>query len=234
MEYLGDIAARVATELRDKHVGEIERGEREIDLERRIMAHEGQGLMSKVEFRWRDSDKLILDQIRAAGRAIFEREFEDAIAVLDSLYGRLRMPEVNEYGIVRTDVNGRAIWQRDERGRIVERWDNLTGQDFEKASFDLQRLQFGLSVRVNELQAEALFARHLHDDEHHEAYSAVVDGTVRDREARASREAREAKYLSFFKYVIWSGADSFMAEIKNFQRLVEKTVSWGAWRAEQK
>lgn len=226
-EHLGDLAARVAGELREKHLGEIESGERLIDQDTRVMISEGRGLMAKVDFRWRKSDEMVLDQIRSASAAVFEREFSDVIAVLDDLYAQIRVPKVNVHGVVVRDESGRTVWERDERGAIVEDWSQITGQDLERAIFDLQRVRFGLSVRVNELQNEALFAKHIYEDNYHDAYSSVIEGTVRDREAKASRESREEKYLSYFKFVIWSGADTFSREINNFQRLLERTRDWG-------
>lgn len=228
-QHLGDIASDVAESLKHKHLLEIESGERQVDLDERVMRAESNGrskLFTKIEFNWRQEDRMILEQIRGACRNLFAVQFEDAIIILDELYGRLRVPASNEHGVVRTDGQGRTLWVLGANNKPIENWDQLTGQDIEQTLFDLQRLRFGMSNQLNELLMEALFAKHIYDDAHSDGYSSVLDGTINDREARASRESRQDKYQAFFRYFLFSQGDAFMRELKSFQYLLERVREW--------
>lgn len=228
-EPVGDMAGRVAGQLKEEHIRQIEEGTRSVEENRRENLSEARSLFTKIDYNWRSSDSLILDQVRAASAAVFQQEFAGVIGILNGIYAAIRTPVLNEYGIAVTDQQGRMIWMTGPNGLPIEDWNRLTGQDIESALFDLQRVKFGLSLQVNDLQSEALFAKHIYDDNYHDAYSDVVEGTVKDREARASREARQDKYFAYFRYVLWSSSDTFMKEVVNFQRLLEKTLQWNVW-----
>ena len=145
---------------------------------------------------------------------------------MDTFYASLRMPEINEHGVAIRDSGGRVVWQKNSRGQEIENWSCLTGDDLEKCLFDLTRLKLVLAPQLNELLLEAVFARHIADDAHMDGYAEVLDGTIGDRNAAASRKARTDKYHAFFKYWLYSQADAFMKEITNFCRILERIRYW--------
>lgn len=223
----GDLASSAADTLRRQHLQQVADGERVVNTDARDTSAKARSLLfAKIEYHWRDEDKLILEQVKAGARSAFETEFAEVIRVLDRVYQSVYVPQINEYGVVEMDDRGRVLWRLDPQGKPLEDWSLLTGQDIDAALFDLQRLQFGLSQRVSGLLAEALYARHLFDDVYYEAYSAVIDGTVKDREARASRESRGDKYFGFFRFVLWTQADVFQKEVVKFVQLLENVRRW--------
>lgn len=229
-ESVGDMAGRVAAGLREQHIGEIERGERVVEEDVRELASEARSMFTKMDFRWRESDRLALEQVRAGAAAAFQNEFAAAIGIVDRLYAQVRVPQVHpQYGTIVLDAQQRPIWQLGPDGRPVEDWSRLTGQDIEGALFALKRLELELSAQRSALLADALFAKHIHDDTYYDAYADVVDGTVKDREARASRQGRVEKYHAYFRFVLWEASDSFSKEIRDFKRLLEKTLNWNVW-----
>lgn len=233
---LTDMATQVAEELRAQHIAEVESGNRVLnDDDEAVTAQHGprRSLLTRIEFRWRDSDRLALEQVQAAANRVFLELFDDAITVLDRLYATLRVPEQNEHGVVRKDAQGRPIWRLDDYGQPVELWSQLTGDDIERCLLDIARLRFSATPQVNNLLAAALFAKRISTDVYDDAYIAMIDGTIQDKTSKANRKARSDSYHAFFRYVLWSQGDVFLREIHNFQRLLERVREWqtrAQWR----
>jgi hypothetical protein len=228
MRAIGDLATEAALKLQAEHQAGIREAVIEIDDTKEVFQQEGRDLMSRIRFQWRDSDKLFIEQIKAAADAAFINLFEDCIELLDRLYSTVRVPKTNEHGVVMTDGQGRYIWERDEAlDKPKEDWSRITGQDIDTILGHIHELRFSLEIQVNRLLMEAIMAKHIHDDIHADAYLAVVDGTINDRTARANRAARQDKYVAFYRLWIWSESNEFMKELTNFQKLLRDMREWG-------
>lgn len=225
MMSVGDLAAQAAAELQDEHLSRLEADGRVVnhgDYDD-VMTHEKRrGPFSKITFRWRDSDQMILEQIRAGANRAFEEMFLDAVEVVDRLYEEVRVPKVNSRGVTVLDDGGRIVWETDQHGNYVENWDNLTGQDVERALLDIARLRLYLGKQVNELLMEALFAKRIYTDRRDDEYTSMIDGTIDDKTAKANRKSRQDNYRAFFSYWVWSQGDVFLRELGNFQRVLER------------
>lgn len=223
---IGDMASQVAQRLQSEQLAVIESGAELVDEAGPMRMENRHSLFSKIEFKWRTSDAAILDQIRAASDQAFRELYSEAVNILDEFYASLRIAEVNDHGVVLRDSQGRVLWKKDSRGSEIEDWGRLTGDDLEKCLFDLTRLKLVLAPQLNELLLEAVFARHIADDAHQDGYASVMEGTVGDRNAAASKAARQDKYHAFFLYWLYSQADVFMKEISNFCRILERIRYW--------
>ena len=223
-----DLAAAVAQQLQDEILGEvIAAGDKFVAEESPMIAEKRKSLFSKISFSWRTSDALILDQIRAAVDSMLDGMYRDAKHVIDDFYSELRVPlSDSETGVVLTDAQGRVIWQKDSNGREIEQWDQLTGQDIERCLLDIARLKLELAPQVNELLNEAVFSKHIADDAFQDAYEELVEETIPGRNAYASRKARPDRYFAFFQYVLWSSSKSFLDELNNFARVLERVRYW--------
>lgn len=224
----GDLAAQVSRQLQREHVEEfLAEGEEFVDQESPMIRDTRRNIFAKIEFRWRASDDKIRKQIEAGVDQLMGRAFDDVKRVVDDFYAETRVAQVDpDTGVVRRDSGGRVLWQADEHGKEIEDWSQLTGQDIEKALFDIERLKLDLAPRVNRLLNEAVFAKHIADDAHHDAYVELVEGTVGDRNAHASQKSREDKYHAFYRYYLWSQAESFIKELSNFTRVLERVRYW--------
>ena len=229
-KHMGDMAEAVAVQLQNEHAAEILAGGEEFVDDAEVMRREAaRSLFSKIEFSWRTSDRKILDQIRVAVDRITADMFSDAFIIMDELYSSVRVPDthvVNGQELVKLDSKCRVVWQKDARDREVEDWERLTGQDLEKCLFDLTRLRLSVAPRLNELLLEAVFAKHISDDAHQDAYAELVEETIPGRNAYASRKSRPDRYHAVFRYWLWSSVDSFHKEIINFSRIVERVRHW--------
>lgn len=187
-------------------------------------------LFTKIRFSWKPEDRAIRDRIRIAGDAAFEEAFADAIAVLDNFFMALRVPEQRDVGnqrVVVRDAAGRTVWQKNEAGQIIERWDQLTGQDVEYTLAKLLELRMVLAPQVNQLMLDALFARHAAQDVADEAWSGVMVGTQGDKQAKANRESRVERYHFFFRYCVYSNAKAFLDEVEGFTKFLNNVRYWG-------
>lgn len=226
MTRVGDLAAQAADQLMTEHVKAIDAdGEEELGDEEVMIRELKKNLFSKIQFRWRSEDEKILEQIRAGVDELFAEMYEESFYIIDEFYGQMRIP-VQVDGLVQTDRDGRVIWKRDQRGREVEDLDQLTGQDIEKTLLDITRLKLLLTPQANDLLLEAIFAKHVFDEMYHQAYESVMDGTIKDREAHASRQSRVDKYHAFFRFYLYSHAEVFLKEVNNFARVLERIRFW--------
>lgn len=225
----GDLAAQVSAQLQREHVEKfLTDGEAYVDNETPMYREARKSIFAKIEFKWRSSDQKILAQIRAGADQLFAHMYSDMKIIVDQFYAAMRVPEENpETGVVRKDSQGRVVWQKDpQTNRYIEDWGQLTGQDIEETLFNIARLKLDLAPRVNDLLNEAVFAKHIADDAHDDAYLKLMEGTVGDRNAYASQQAREDKYQAFYRYYLWSQADAFMKELNNFARVLERVRYW--------
>ena len=226
----GDMAGAVARRLQSEHLEKVAAdGARFVDQEP-VMLAESKSLFSKINFRWRADDQALLDQIRASVDSMVAHLYSDAKATIDDFYAQLRVPECDpETGVVTTDRQGRIVWRKDGRGREVESWDQMTGQDIEKCLLDLTRIRTEVAPRVNELLLEAVFAKHIADDAFQDAYAELLEETIPGRNAYASRKSRQDKYHAYFCYYLWSSAKTFLEEVGNFCRVLERVLYWRTW-----
>lgn len=226
MTRIGDLAAQAADQMMEDHVKLLtEAGEEQLNDEEIMIREAKKSLFSKIQFKWRPEDEKILEQIRAGVDEMFAEMYSEAFYIIDEFYGQMRIPETVE-GLVQYDSTGRVKWQRDQRDHEVEDLDQLTGQDIEKTLLDITRLKLLLAPQANELLLEAIFAKHVFDEETAKAYESVMEGTIKDREAHASRAARTDKYFAFFKFHLYSHAEVFLREVNNFARVLERVRFW--------
>jgi hypothetical protein len=192
-----------------------------------VMLAESKSIFAKITFRWRADEESQLDRIRAAVDRVMGDLYDEGKQSIDNFYARLRVAECDpNTGVVTTDSGGRIVWRKDERGKEIEDWSQVTGQDIEQCLMELSRVKMDIAPKVNELLLEAVFAKHIHDDQFQDAYSELVEETIPGRNAYAARKTRQDKYHAFFCYYLWSSAKTFMDEINNFCRVLEKVRYW--------
>lgn len=192
-----------------------------------VMLAESKSVLSKITFRWRADEQSQLDRIRAAADTVMADLYGRARRVVDDFYAELRVPDTDPTtGVVIRDSGGRVVWRTDERGQVVERWEQMTGQDIEQCLLALSRIRLEVAPQVNELLLEAVFAKHLHDDQFQDAYAELVEETIPGRNAYASRKTRQDKYHAYFCYYLWSSAKAFQSEMENFCRILERVRHW--------
>jgi hypothetical protein len=187
MTRVGDIASEVGDQLQQQHITDELAGEQLPEAEEVMRAENRKSLFAKIEFKWRSSDDKSLEQLRAAVDRGFKELFDFAIDVVDELYGRTRVPDTSEDGIVLTDSRGRVQWKKDSRGREIEDWSQLDGQDIEKCILDITRIKLALAPQLNDLLLEAVFAKHIADDVHSDAFAELLEETIPGRNALAAR-----------------------------------------------
>ena len=224
------MAESVARQLQNEHLAKIAADGAVFVDEEPVMLASAMSVFDKIVFRWRSDEKSQLDRIRASADTVMAHLFDDAKTVIDNFYAELRVPEQNpETGMVQRDQAGRVVWQTDGYGKPIERWSQLTGQDVERCLVDLARIKTSVASQVHELLMEAVFAKHLQDDQYQDAYAELVEETIPGRNAYAARKTRQDKYHAYFRYYLWSTANTLLAEITNFSRVLERV---GYWRSQ--
>jgi hypothetical protein len=170
-------------------------------------------LTEKIRFAWRSSDESILTRIELAAETQFAELFADSLIVVDNLYSALRVPD------------GQGGWVM-YGNRPFEDWDQLTGQDLERAIMDLMRIKMIVAPAVNKLKSRAVYAKMTADDTKDASYKKVVSGTIGDRTARANRDSQQDRYHAFFNYHLWSVADVFLQQIVDLMFRLRDVRNW--------
>lgn len=221
------MAKSVARQLQNEWLEKIAADGSAFVDEEPVMLTESKSIFSKITFRWRADEQSQLDRIRAAVDRVMGDLYDEGKQSIDNFYARLRVPEFDpNTGVVTTDVGGRIVWRTDDRGKEIEDWSQLTGQDIEQCLMELSRVKLEIAPKVNELLLEAVFAKHIHDDQFQDAYSELVEETIPGRNAYAARKTRQDKYHAFFCYYLWSSAKTFLSEVDNFCRVLERVRHW--------
>jgi hypothetical protein len=184
--------------------------------------------MEKIRFAWRSEDDLILKRIESAGEEMFAELFGDAITEVERFYASLRVPRTRN-GMAVLDAEQRQVWETDDRGRPIEDWNQLTGQDIEEVLMNLQRIKMWIAPEVTKLKNQAVYSKMIPDDIKDDNWGKVVQGTQGDRAARANRASRTDRYHAFFRYCLWSTAETFEKELVQFMRRLEKVRDWRTW-----
>lgn len=222
---LGDLAAEEAERLRERHRREAE--ETPLDDVEVMRKENEKSLFSKIEFHWRPEDQRILAQIKVAAERVFDVEFRDVIQIIDNFLATVRVPELTQYDTVKTDARNRPVWEIDPRTNLPKvDWSRLTGQDIEEVLLNLEIVKISLSPRLSELMNEAVYAKHVYDDQWYQKYNAVVEGTTGDRNAKANTESKVDKYHAFFRRWLWQQGDAFLKEINAFAFLLGRIRDW--------
>lgn len=183
-----------------------------------LLDEEKAPLTDKIRFVWRTEDESILTRIELAAEQQFQQMFGEAIGEMNRFYECLRVAE--RY------VDGYPVWQTNEHGRYVERWDQLTGQDIEQIIMNLSRIKLYVSKEVNRLKSRAVYAKMVADDVKADVWKTVAVGTVGDRTAKANRQSRQDRYHAFFVYHVWKVADTFLSEMIDFQFRLRDVRNW--------
>lgn len=221
------MAGVVARRLQAEHLERVTAEGAPFVDEEPVMLAESRTVFPRINFRWRADDQSLLDQIRSSVDSMMAHLYTDAKVAIDDFYAQLRVPECDpETGVVTTDQRGRIVWRKDSRGREIEDWDQMTGQDIEQCLLELSRIRTEVAPRVNELLLEAVFAKHIAEDAFQDAYSELVEETIPGRNAYASRKSRQDKYHAYFTYYLWSSAKTFLDEINNFCRVLDRVRYW--------
>lgn len=186
-------------------------------------------LFTKIRFTWRPEDRAMRERIHVAAEAMFQEAMTEPIRLIDDFFMQLRVPEQHEVDgqmIVTRGLDDRPVWKKDEHGHVIERWDQLTGQDIEYTLASLHRVRMMLAPQANELFLDALYARHVASDIYDDTWGSMMDGTQGDRSARANRESRPDRYAAYFRFYLYSVADTFLKEVSAFMKTLENIRYW--------
>lgn len=185
---------------------------------------ESRAFLQRITFAWRPEDDRFLDRVKASAADLFHELFEDAVGEIDRLYGCLRVPMVNQRtGEVATDAQGRTMWEQ-ANGKPIERFDQLRGNDVMHVQLSLERLKMSISIDVNRLRNDAIYAKMVADD-YEDDYRGDT-GPQEERKVTGRRMAREDRYRAFYLYYLWSVANTFHKEIVDFIFRLRDVRTW--------
>jgi hypothetical protein len=143
---------------------------------------------------------------------------------IDKLYGCLRVPVIDQRtGEEAKDAQGRTVWEQ-KNGKPIERFDQLRGNDVMHVLLSLERLKMSITLDVNRLRNEAIYAKMIADD-YEDDYRGDT-GPQEERKVTGRRMAREDRYRAFYFYYLWSTINAFHQELISFIFRLRDVRSW--------
>lgn len=186
-------------------------------------------LRPRIRLTWRPEDEEALSKIKGITSNMVSEWFSEAMSVIDEFYLLMRTPVRAADGVaIRTDAEGRTVWECDSTGRPREEWDRVTGQDIEEAITKLLRLRMTQSYRVNELFLDAVYARKVASDIFDDAWSAQRGDKITqgDKTATSNTESRPDKYHAYFRFCLYSSAKVLLEEVNHLIKHLENMRFW--------
>jgi hypothetical protein len=168
----------------------------------------------------RDSDAMMIERIHSVVRRAIDKQFLDALEVLDELYGIVRTARVED-GEFLVDSSGHPFWETNELGMPLEDYSRLGSKERERFIYQITIRLFDWQSRSVEAWAEAMFAKALWEEEFAAGYEEVANpkATIEDRTARGRLRSRDARYFAIFKTYYSKQADVL---VKSFELLNQR------------
>lgn len=233
LDNYGDLAIVLADEFQEKWLASLDEDMlQKLDEVENLRAEKRKSIFTKMDFRWRPADRVLLEHVRISGEMTLGELYQEAFRVMDGFYAEMRVPVtqiVDGQQVAVLDDHRRQVFEKDDFGNYVENIEQLTGQDIEKAILDMGRVRFIVSRLHAQLLSEAILARSLYDDRREEGYASLVEGTQGDRNAKASRDARRDKFKAYFHWHLYQLSNAFLIEINSFVRTLDRMVDRRAW-----
>jgi hypothetical protein len=176
-------------------------------------------------YNFSESDSVVAEEIKKIAKQNCDEMFDGCLKAIDNLYVSMYVPNVKSNG--RVDRND--PWKKDENGKYIFDFDQLTGQSIDEAIITLSLRLVETSGLVSDLESDALLAKELWEDKQSESYSKWFSGTVSDKTAKSRRESRQEKYLAIFKYTIFNRAKNIQNNMKELKRTLESVRKFRQW-----
>jgi hypothetical protein len=167
------------------------------------------------------SDKMMIERIHAVVRRAIDKEFLDALEVLDELHSIVRTARMDDDGFM-VDASGRPVWETNDLGMPLEDYSRLGSKERERFIYQISTRLFDWRSRAVEAWAEAMFAKALWEDAFSIGYEEPPAGTrvtIEDRTARGRLRSREERYFAIFKTYYSKQADVL---VESFELLCQR------------
>jgi len=180
----------------------------------------------RMRMDWRSEDRTVMDRAKGSVDGWMQREFADAYRLLYQVYSVVRVPMVDENGEIAHDAYGQPMWQRDESGSYIEDFNRLTFKDKENFMFSLTTRLVLWEQRAADAWGEAMFSKAMWEESHAIGFDAPKQGTVDNRNAKATIDSREDRYFAILLTYRSRKAESFVKSLSLLaQRLKDSLVA---------
>lgn len=180
--------------------------------------------LSRMRTTWRNEDRIPVEEAHRLADQQINAAFGPAFRLLDELFLKVRIPLTDEQGQVRTDRNGRPLWECDEDGTPREDWTVLSDRDRSHFLHVITTHIVGWQQDAVKLWGDAMYAKGLWEQTFAEGYSAPQGRlTIDDRTQWGHRAAEQERYFAIFKAVLSRRADAVIYSMKQIAGLLEKT-----------
>lgn len=166
---------------------------------------------SRMRFDWGTADdRMVMERAKTAVDVRINREFRDALFVLNDIYAIIRKPETDEFGQPKFDHFNLPLWERGMDGRYTEDFTLMTRRQMEHFIGLITVRLFDWEQTAADMWAQAMFAKAQFEERFAIAFDSPMSGTVDDRRAAGNRDAAEERYFAIFTTYLSRRADAIV------------------------
>ncbi len=179
----------------------------------------------RMRMNWRSEDRSVMDRAKGAVDGWIQREFADAYRLLYQVYSQVRIQSCTPDGEPLVDSTGNPMWERDDSGGYIEDFNRLTLKDKENLMFALTTRLVFWEQRAADAWGEAMFSKAMWEESHAIGFDAPRQGTVDNRNAKATIDSREERYFAILMTYRSRKADALVRSLSLLSQRLKDSMT---------
>lgn len=181
----------------------------------------GRLLPTSLKFDWSPEERETIETVKSIVKQEVSKDFGQVAHVLHDMLRKVRMQEVDANGKPLYDETGAPVWQKWPDGSIKEDWSRIDAADIDAFLMNAAVFSFFVAQSVVDAYGEAVFAKYMSEDKFAEVYDSLIEGTIDDKRAAASKKSRLERYFAFYKAYKYRYMREMMDRIDSISRRLE-------------
>ena len=188
----------------------------------------------KFRVEWRPDEKGMVDAIIDAANIEIHRMFAEAFQVEYNFLSKVRTPETDDYGNALKTPDGGTVWRKNPDGTVYEDWSRITLSDLDQFILNASSWAFFGAQDSTDVWAQAVMAKLMLDEEYDARYASFIDGTIADKQARASRMTQDSRYFAAYLAILQRKAKEVVDRLDTTVRRAENIRNQRTWELRMK
>lgn len=170
--------------------------------------------LSRMTLSWSPADQIVMMEVRRNAEKVLRSQFAAAYEIMQSVWSRVRTPEVSDGGDILRDEWGDIRWVRSVTGRPLEDWSRFGHGDREEFLYRTISVLHELEQAAADMWGEAMFAKAAWEERFSAEFTRPEGRkTVEDRENIARQGSMEERYFGIFQSWLSRRAEALVRNI---------------------
>jgi hypothetical protein len=168
---------------------------------------------------WRGEDRIVWDQVKSTAERRILQDYKEVFDLLTDLYMIVRTPATNDDGEILRDNFGAIVWARDDLGRVIENYSDLSKRQKEDFMFRFSTRMVLWEQWAADAWGQAMFAKARWEEGFATEYDKPRQGTIEDRTAKGKIGSLTERYTAVYMTYYSRKAE---AVCRSVERLVQR------------